>query len=229
MKLIEKINDIHSLKKLSISELGALSDEIRDFLIDSISETGGHLASNLGVVDLTLALHYVFDSPKDHIIWDVSHQIYTQKIITGRRGMMATLRQKDGLSGYSSRDESEHDKFEAGHASTSLSAAYGFAYSSTVTFILYILPLLFKLKGSNELLNIVDAIIDEPFVKKGDKTNFTACNVYFKDTSYHINFDGKKNGTSAILTNMLGDTGLLIQDQDSKDLQKGDRVKVILL
>ncbi len=132
MKLIEKINDVESLKKLSIEELEKLSGEIREFLIASISNTGGHLASNLGVVDLTLALHYVFNSPKDHIIWDVSHQIYTQKIITGRREAMDTLRKKDGLSGYSSRDESEHDKFEAGHASTSISAAYGFAYSSRI-------------------------------------------------------------------------------------------------
>ncbi len=132
MKLIEKVNDIKSLKKLSIEELNSLSGEIREFLINSVSETGGHLASNLGVVDLTLALHYVFDSPKDHIIWDVSHQIYTHKIITGRRNMMNTLRQKDGLSGYATLSESEHDKFEAGHASTSLSAAYGYAYSSRI-------------------------------------------------------------------------------------------------
>ncbi|PIF03938.1 MAG: molybdopterin molybdenumtransferase MoeA [Arcobacter sp.] len=105
----------------------------------------------------------------------------------------------------------------------------GFAYSSSVTFILYILPLLFKLKGSKESLNIVDAIIDEPFIKKGNKTNFTACNIQFKETHYHIDFKGKKEGTSAILTNMLGDTALLIQDQNSEDLKKGDRVKVILL
>ncbi|BFU78182.1 molybdopterin molybdotransferase MoeA [Arcobacter sp. 15-2] len=105
----------------------------------------------------------------------------------------------------------------------------GFAYSSTVTFILYILPLLFKFKGSIESLNIVEAIIDENFGKKGNKTNFTACNVSFKDGSYHINFEGKKHGTSAILTNMLGNPGLLIQEESSNNLTKGDRVKVILL
>jgi molybdopterin molybdotransferase len=105
----------------------------------------------------------------------------------------------------------------------------GFAYSSTVTFLLYILPLLFKMKGSNESLNIVDAIMDENFPKKGNKTNFTACNVNFKEGSYHVDFEGKKHGTSAILTNMLGSPGLLVQEEISDDLSIGDKVKVILL
>ncbi len=105
----------------------------------------------------------------------------------------------------------------------------GFAYSSTVTFILYILPLLFKFKGSTETLNIVDAIIDENFPKKGNLTTFTACNVTFKDGSYHIEFEGKKHGTSAILTNMLGSPALLVQEEGSANLNKGDKVKVILL
>ena len=105
----------------------------------------------------------------------------------------------------------------------------GFAYSSTVTFILYILPLLFKFKGSFESLNIVDAIIDENFPKKGNKTNFTACNVNFNNGSYHVDFEGKKHGTSAILTNMLGSPALLIQEEGSQDLKQGDKVKVILL
>lgn len=105
----------------------------------------------------------------------------------------------------------------------------GFAYSSTVTFLLYILPLLFKFKGSLESLNIVDAIIDENFPKKGNLTNFTACNVNFNDGSYHIDFEGKKHGTSAILTNMLGSPGLLIQEEGSTHLTMGDKVKVILL
>jgi len=104
----------------------------------------------------------------------------------------------------------------------------GFAYSSTVTFLLYILPLLFKFKGSKETLNIVDAIIEEDFPKKGNLTTFTACNVNFKDTSYYINFEGKKHGTSAILTNMLGNPGLLIQEEASGNLTKGTKVKVIL-
>ena len=105
----------------------------------------------------------------------------------------------------------------------------GFAYSSTVTFILYVLPLIFKLKGSTESLNIVDAIIDENFPKKANKTIFTACNVIFIEGNYHIDFKGKKNGTSAILTNMLGNPGLLIQEEISEDLTQGDTVKVILL
>ena len=105
----------------------------------------------------------------------------------------------------------------------------GFAYSSTVTFLLYVLPLLFKFKGSNESLPIVDAIIDENYPKKAPKTIFSACNVTFKDGNYHVDFEGKKNGTSAILTNMLGNPGLLIQEEISENLTKGDKVKVILL
>ena len=105
----------------------------------------------------------------------------------------------------------------------------GFAYSSTVTFLLYILPLIFKFKNSNESLQIVDAIIEEDFNKKAPKTIFTACNVKFVDGEYKINFDGKKNGTSAILTNMLGNPALLVQDEESTNIRKGDKVKVILL
>jgi len=105
----------------------------------------------------------------------------------------------------------------------------GFAYSSTVTFLLYILPLIFKFKNSNESLQIVDAIIEENFPKKVPKTIFSACNVMFKEGSYKVNFDGKKNGTSAILTNMLDNPALLIQEEESSHLNKGDKVKVILL
>ena len=105
----------------------------------------------------------------------------------------------------------------------------GFAYSSTVTFLLYVLPLLFKFKGSNECLKIVDAIIDESFPKKGDKTSFSTCNVTMQNGQYHINFEGKKHASSAILTNMLNAPALLIQEQNDIDLQIGDKVKVILL
>jgi len=105
----------------------------------------------------------------------------------------------------------------------------GFAYSSTVTFLLYILPLIFKFKNSNESLQIVDAIIEEDFNKKAPKTIFTACNVNFINGEYKVDFEGKKNGTSAILTNMLGNPGLLIQDEESLNIRKGDKVKVILL
>lgn len=105
----------------------------------------------------------------------------------------------------------------------------GFAYSSTVTFILYLLPLIYKFKGSSESLKTVDAIMDEDFFKKGNLTVFTACNLNFRDGAYHIDFKGKKMGTSAILTNMLNNAGLLIQEENSTNLKKGDKVKAILL
>lgn len=124
------INDIKEpkfLKKMNKKELEDLSKDIREFLIDKVSVTGGHLSSNLGVVELTVAIHKVFNSPKDKIIFDVSHQSYVHKILTGRANMFDTLRQRDGLSGFQKRQESKHDAYEAGHSSTSLSAALGFA------------------------------------------------------------------------------------------------------
>ena len=113
------------IRQLSIKELEALAAEIRAFLIESISRTGGHLSSNLGIVELTLALHVVFDSPRDRILFDVGHQSYVHKILTGRARQFSTLRQYKGLSGFQKRHESEHDCWEAGHSSTSLSAALG--------------------------------------------------------------------------------------------------------
>lgn len=115
------------LKKLSIKHCNELAKEIRYFLIDSVSKTGGHLSSNLGVVELTIALHKVFDSPQDKLIFDVGHQSYVHKILTGRADRFSTLRQYEGLSGFNKRSESEHDVWEAGHSSTSLSAALGMA------------------------------------------------------------------------------------------------------
>lgn len=126
MKL-EDIKNPSDIKDMDISELIHLSNDIRTFLIESLSKTGGHLASNLGVVDLTIALHYVFDSPTDKIFFDVGHQCYTHKILTGRANQFDTLRQYKGLSGFQKRHESEHDVWEAGHSSTSLSAALGMA------------------------------------------------------------------------------------------------------
>ena len=114
------------LKTLTIPELEELCNEIRKFIIDNVSKTGGHLSSNLGVVEATVALHYVFDSPRDKIIFDVGHQCYTHKILTGRAKDFINLRKKDGLSGFLSYSESEHDVWESGHSSTSLSAAAGF-------------------------------------------------------------------------------------------------------
>lgn len=125
-----KITDIQSpdqIKNMSVKQLQELAQDIRAFLIESISRTGGHLSSNLGVVELTIALHYVFHSPKDKILFDVGHQSYTHKILTGRAKDFGTLRTYNGLSGFQKRSESIHDPWEAGHSSTSLSAAYGMA------------------------------------------------------------------------------------------------------
>ncbi|QUH20702.1 1-deoxy-D-xylulose-5-phosphate synthase [Alkaliphilus sp. B6464] len=124
---LSKVDSTDDLKRLNSREIQILADEIRSFLIDSVSKTGGHLASNLGVVELTLALHTVFNSPDDKIIWDVGHQAYVHKILTGRREQFSTLRQYKGLSGFPKRYESEHDHFDTGHSSTSISAAMGLA------------------------------------------------------------------------------------------------------
>lgn len=125
--LLERINRPDDLKQLNIEQLDEVAEEIRQFLITKLSLTGGHLAPNLGVVELTLVLHYLFDSPKDKFIFDVGHQSYVHKIITGRKDQFDTLRKYKGLCGYVKRDESEHDIWEAGHSSTSLSAAMGLA------------------------------------------------------------------------------------------------------
>jgi len=125
--LLNRIVSPKSLKRLSHASLEKLAEEIREFLVESIADTGGHLASNLGVVELTLALHKVFDSPKDKIVWDVGHQSYVHKIITGRKDRFHTLRMLDGLSGFPKIAESDHDAFGTGHSSTAISAALGLA------------------------------------------------------------------------------------------------------
>ena len=124
---LDRVDSPKDLKTLSSKELAVLNQEIRDFLIRNTAEHGGHLASNLGVVELSVALHRVFDSPKDHIIWDVGHQSYVHKLLTGRREQFRDFRTPGGLSGFTKRSESEHDAFGAGHSSTSISAALGFA------------------------------------------------------------------------------------------------------
>jgi len=126
-RLLDKIDSPTDLKRLKQPELSQLAAEVREELISVVSANGGHLASNLGVVELTIALHRVFDSPQDKIVWDVGHQAYTHKLLTGRRERFASLRQHGGLSGFTCRGESEHDPFGAGHASTSVSAALGMA------------------------------------------------------------------------------------------------------
>jgi 1-deoxy-D-xylulose-5-phosphate synthase len=130
--LLEKINSPEDLKLLKEDELASLGEEIRRFLLETVSQTGGHLASNLGCVELTLALHYCFESPVDRIIWDVGHQAYTHKILTGRRDAFHTQRQYKGLSGFPKRCESPHDAFGAGHASTSISAGLGMAAANSL-------------------------------------------------------------------------------------------------
>jgi len=127
MNLLENINQPADLRKLPRTQLTPLAHELRQFLLESVSKTGGHLSSNLGTVELTIALHYVFDTPRDRIVWDVGHQTYSHKILTGRRGRMPTLRQLNGLSGFPKRDESEYDTFGTAHSSTSISAALGMA------------------------------------------------------------------------------------------------------
>src|SRR5579875_1881607 len=125
--LLESINSPTDLGRLDTEELMRLATEIREFIVNACSVTGGHLGSNLGAVELTLALHRVFSSPRDVILWDTGHQAYVHKILTGRRDMFATLRQPGGLSGYPSRAESVHDHVENSHASTILSYAHGVA------------------------------------------------------------------------------------------------------
>jgi 1-deoxy-D-xylulose-5-phosphate synthase len=125
--LLAQVHSPEDLKRLAPDQLPALAAEIRHVLLETLAQTGGHLGANLGVVELTLALHYVFTSPHDSFVWDVSHQCYTHKLLTGRQALFPTLRQLDGLSGFAKRAESPHDLFEAGHGGTSLSAALGMA------------------------------------------------------------------------------------------------------
>jgi 1-deoxy-D-xylulose-5-phosphate synthase len=132
-KILDRINDPGDVKRLNQDELGELCSELRELLISRVSENGGHLASNLGTVELTVTLHRVFDSPKDKIVWDVGHQSYVHKLLTGRRKQFPSLRQYQGLSGFPDRDESPHDAFTTGHGGTSISAALGMALTRDLT------------------------------------------------------------------------------------------------
>ena len=129
--LLPSINSPADVRKLSRLELKQLATELRDYVLTSISQTGGHLSSNLGTVELTIALHHVFDTPNDRLVWDVGHQTYPHKVLTGRRERMSTLRQLGGISGFPRRDESEYDTFGTAHSSTSISAALGMAIAAT--------------------------------------------------------------------------------------------------
>ena len=127
MKLLSQINDPADLRKLPQSKLQPLADEIREYMIETLSKIGGHTGASLGPVELILALHYAFDTPRDKLVFDIGHQAYSHKIITGRRDQFPTIRQYNGLSGFLRREESEYDVFNAAHAGTSISAALGIA------------------------------------------------------------------------------------------------------
>ncbi len=142
-KNLDKINSPKDLKKLNILEKQELAKEIREYLLEIVSKNGGHLASNLGVVELTIALHSVFNCPEDKIVWDVGHQSYVHKILTGRKEEMKTLRKIDGISGFPKTCESEYDSFDTGHSSTSISVALGMARARDL------------LKGSNKVIAVI--------------------------------------------------------------------------
>ena len=130
--ILSRIDSPADLRRLSRAELQSLAAELREYVLQSVSKTGGHLSSNLGTVELTIALHYVFDTPEDRLVWDVGHQTYAHKILTGRRDRMGTLRQLGGISGFPRRDESEYDTFGTAHSSTSISAALGMAIAAKI-------------------------------------------------------------------------------------------------
>ena len=132
-KLLDQINYPSDLRKFKKDSLKKISEELREELIETVSETGGHLGAGLGVVELTVALHYVFNTPKDKLVWDVSHQCYPHKIITGRKKEIKTLRKGGGLSGFTKRSESEYDPFGAAHSSTSISATLGMSVAKKLS------------------------------------------------------------------------------------------------
>src|ERR671929_126025 len=127
MTLLESINSPADLRALPVDQLRTVADEIRTYILETMSRVGGHTGASLGAVELAVALHYAFDTPRDRLVWDVGHQAYAHKILTGRRELLPTIKQYGGISGFLRRDESEYDTFGAGHASTSLSAALGMA------------------------------------------------------------------------------------------------------
>src|SRR3954453_6569386 len=127
MSLLEKINSPEDLRRLRLEDLQGVSSEIRQYILETMSRIGGHTGASLGAVELAVALHYAFNTPNDRIVWDVGHQAYAHKILTGRRDQLPTVKQYGGISGFLKREESAYDTFGTGHASTSLSAALGMA------------------------------------------------------------------------------------------------------
>ena len=138
--LLTEINSPAELRTREVDELPDVAAAVRDHLVRTISRTGGHLAAGLGTGELAVALHYVFNTPEDRLVWDVGHQAYPHKILTGRRDRLHTIRQANGLSGFLNRQESEYDAFGAGHSSTSVSAAFGMASAATVSYTHLTLP-----------------------------------------------------------------------------------------
>lgn len=150
-EILDKFNNTKDLKQMNLKEKQMLAEDIRELIINTVSKTGGHLASNLGVVELTIAIHSIFDTPMDKIVWDVGHQSYVHKILTGRKDKMPTLRQFGGMAGFPKQSESEYDSFDTGHSSTSISAALGMAIAR-------------DLKGEKE--NIIAIIGDRSFNRR---------------------------------------------------------------
>ena len=132
-KILDNINFPSDIKNLSQSNLKILASEVREEMIEAVSETGGHLGAGLGVVELTVALHYIFNTPNDKLVWDVGHQTYPHKILTGIKDKIRTLRKGGGLSGFTKRSESEYDPFGAAHSSTSISSAFGMAVANELS------------------------------------------------------------------------------------------------
>ena len=128
--LLDKIDTPVDLRRVSDDQLSAVADELRQYLIEAVASSGGHFGAGLGVVELTVALHYVFETPADRLVWDVGHQCYPHKILTGRRNRITTIKKKDGLAPFPRREESEYDTFGVGHSSTSISAALGMAIAA---------------------------------------------------------------------------------------------------
>ena len=131
--LLNRVNSPADLKQLSVGQLPQLCDELREYLLFSVGQSGGHFGAGLGVVELTVALHYVYDAPNDRLVWDVGHQAYPHKILTGRREKMTSIRHKGGLAAFPTRSESEYDTFGVGHSSTSISAALGMSLANRIS------------------------------------------------------------------------------------------------
>ena len=159
-KILDRVNNTDDLKRLTMNEKKILAEDIRKLIIETVSENGGHLASNLGVVELTIALHSVFDTPKDKVIWDVGHQSYVHKILTGRKDKIHTLRKLDGLAGFPKTSESEYDCFNTGHSSTSISASLGMAIAR-------------DLKGDKE--NVIAVIGDGALTRRNGTRSIKSC------------------------------------------------------